>query len=46
MDFIDLADSYAKKFKISFNQAAINIAILVAQYPGGVTENIVQSNFV
>ena len=46
MDFIDIADSYAQKFQISWDQAAVNIATLATQYPGGVTSNIVQSNFV
>jgi hypothetical protein len=46
MEFIELADLYAQKFKISWNQSAVTIAHLVLQYPGGVTNNIVESNFV
>ena len=47
MDFIDLVQSISQKFKLSsFKNTANSLLDLVSQYPGGVSENIVESHFV
>lgn len=47
MEFIDLVQSISQKFKLSsFKDTANSLLDLVSQYPGGVSENIVESHFV
>lgn len=45
MDFLPLVESLSARYQMDWGSVAVILATLLSQYPGGVTDNILNSHF-